>query len=73
MTISAVMEKRKKDNMYLCFALVLLCICFLLMFIDILTDIIYQKQTEDMIKETRRLAVINRLRSERKANKNGKI
>ena len=61
------------NNIYLCFALALLVICFLLMFIDILTDIIYQKQTEDMIRETRRLAVINRLRSERKANKNGKI
>ena len=60
-------------NTCLAFALVLLVICFLLMFIDILTDIIYQKQTEDMIRETRRLAVINRLRSERKANKNGKI
>lgn len=61
------------SNTCLAFALALLVICFLLMFIDILTDIIYQKQTEDMIKETRRLAVINRLRSERKANKNGKI
>lgn len=60
-------------NTCLCFALTLLCICFLLMFIDILTDILYQKQTEDMIRETRRLAVINRLRSERKANKNDKI
>lgn len=59
-------------NMCLAFALALLVICFLLMFIDILTDIIYQKQTEDMIKETRRLAVINRIRSERKS-KNDKV
>lgn len=58
--------------MYLCFALALLCICFLLMFIDILTDVIYQKQTADMIKEARRLAVINRLRKERRSN-NGKV
>lgn len=59
-------------NTCLVFALALLVICFLLMSIDILTDIIYQKQTEDMIKETRRLAVINRIRSERKS-KNGKV
>ena len=52
--------------MYLCFALALLVICFLLMFIDILTDIIYQKQTANMIRETRRLAVINRLRKRKK-------
>lgn len=60
-------------NICLCYALAILVVCFLLMFVDILTDIIYQKQTEKMIKETRRLAVINRIRSERKANKNGKV
>ena len=60
-------------NTCLVFALALLCICFLLMFIDILSDMIYQKQTADMIKEARRLAVMNKLRSERKVFKNGKV
>ena len=49
-------------------ALALLCVCFLLMFIDILSDVIYQKQTADMIKEARRLAVMNKIRKERRAN-----
>lgn len=55
-------------NAILLTALALLCVCFLLMFIDILTDVIYQKQTADMIKETRRLAVMNKVRKERRAN-----
>lgn len=55
-------------NTALMIALALLCICFLLMFIDILSDMIYQKQTADMIKEARRLAVINKLRKERRTN-----